>query len=74
MKLAILMDSLRHINPKKDTSLAILSQAELRHWKCHYFTLLDLFAKEGRGFANASVIHVAADGTTWTQQPATVWR
>ena len=72
MKLAILMDSLRHINPKKDTSLAILSQAELRHWKCHYFTLLDLFAKEGRGFANASVIHVAADGTTWTQQPATV--
>lgn len=70
MKLGVLLDPLANLNPIKDTSLAILSQASLRHWDCVYFTLADLFAREGEVFARVSPIVVAPNKLTWKEKKA----
>ncbi len=72
MNIALLMDPLDTLDPKKDTSLAMLSAACKRHWDCGYFTLHDLFARDGEAFASVSPVVVDANATRWTEQTATV--
>ena len=70
MKLAVLMNPLATLDPKKDTTLAILSQAKGLGWDCAYFTLADLYAKEGEAYANLRPIEVAKTMLTWQEKPA----
>lgn len=74
MKLGVLLDPLHSLNPKKDTSLAMLSQASLRDWDCGYFTVSDLFARDGEIFAPVAPIVVAPNMLTWKEQAATECR
>lgn len=68
MKLAVLMDPLYCIDPRKDTTLAMLSEANRRGWECSYFTLGDLQAEEGEVFASLTPIIVAKDMLTWREK------
>lgn len=58
MKLAILMDPLRGLKPHKDSTVAMIKAAHGLGWECAYFTLADLFCKEGKAYANLSSIQV----------------
>ncbi|MGZ5016592.1 MAG: glutathione synthase, partial [Methylobacter sp.] len=39
IKLGMVMDSIDHINIKKDTSFAMLLEAQSRGWELHYMEL-----------------------------------
>ncbi len=43
IKLGMVMDDLAQINIKKDTSFAMLLEAQSRGWELHYMQLNDLF-------------------------------
>lgn len=72
MNVAVFMDPLASLDPKKDTSLAILSEACTRQWTCSYFTLRDLFAQDGEAFAAVRSIDVAGNGLQWTERSAQI--
>lgn len=72
MKIAVLMDPLSNLDPSKDSSLAILSQACVRQWQCSYFTLNDLFAQDGEAFAKVTSITVDVTASHWTEEMSQV--
>ncbi|MDD1617289.1 MAG: glutathione synthase, partial [Methylococcaceae bacterium NSP1-2] len=47
IKLGMVMDSIAHINIKKDTSFAMLLEAQARGFELHYMELNDLFLRNG---------------------------
>lgn len=67
MNIAVLMDPLSKLDPKKDTTLAILSEACIRQWQCAYFTLHDLYAQDGEAFAKLTPIVVDPDAMHWEE-------
>lgn len=58
MKLAILMDPLPIIKAYKDSTVAMIQSANKLGWSCVYFTLNDLFCREGRAYAHVTQISV----------------
>ncbi len=58
MKIAVWMDPLHQIKPHKDSTLAMLDSAQQLGWSCFYFTLNDLFCREGRAFAQTYSIQI----------------
>ena len=65
IKLGMVMDSIDHINIKKDTSFAMLLEAQARGWELHYMELRDLFLRNGRAFARTRTIKVERNPTKW---------
>ena len=51
--LAVLMDDIASINPKKDSSLAMMLEAKRRNWDIYTFNSADMFHLEGEVFAKA---------------------
>lgn len=54
----MVMDSISHINIKKDTGFAMLLAAQARHWSLYYMELNDLFLHNGRAFARTRILTV----------------
>jgi glutathione synthase len=50
------MDSIDHINIQKDTSFAMLLEAQARNWELHYMQLGDLFLRKGKVYAHSQKI------------------
>jgi len=67
IKLGMVMDSIDHINIKKDTSFAMLLEAQARNWEIHYIILGDLFLRDGKAYANTKQIQVKRDPASWYQ-------
>ncbi len=67
IKLGIVMDPIRSINPKKDSSLAMLLAAQARGWQLYYMEQNDLFVRDGQAFANTTQITVSNDLDQWYQ-------
>jgi len=65
IKLGMVMDSIDHINIKKDTSFAMLLEAQARNWELYYMELGDLFLLNGEAYANTKHIRVKRDATQW---------
>ncbi len=65
IKLGMVMDSIDHINIKKDTSFAMLLEAQVRGWELHYMELNDLFLRNGRAFARTRTLTVQRDAKQW---------
>lgn len=65
IKLGMVMDSIDQINIKKDTSFAMLLEAQARNWELHYMGLNDLFMRNGRPFARTRIISVQRDEQKW---------
>ncbi len=65
IKLGMVMDSINHINIKKDTSFAMLLEAQFRSWELHYMELNDLFLRNGRAFARTRTLTVQRDAKRW---------
>ncbi|MGZ4979567.1 MAG: glutathione synthase, partial [Methylobacter sp.] len=65
IKLGMVMDSIGHINIKKDTSFAMLLEAQSRGWELHYMELNDLFLRNGKAYARTRTIKVQRDEKNW---------
>ena len=66
-KLAIVMDPIEHIHPKKDTSLAMLLAAQTRGWTLEYIKKGDVYLKQGQVWARAQRLLVKDDEHDWFQ-------
>lgn len=58
IKLGMVMDPIDRINIKKDTSFAMLLEAQARKWQIYYIELSDLFLCNGRAFARTRQLQV----------------
>ena len=61
------MDSIGHINIKKDTSFAMLLEAQARDWELHYMGLNDLYLRNGRAYARTRTVKVERNPLQWYQ-------
>ena len=59
--LGVVMDPIETINPKKDSTLAMLLAAQARGWQIVYFRQRDLLVKDGRAIGEGRRLRVEAD-------------
>ena len=67
IKLGIVMDPISAINIKKDSSFAMLLQAQQRGYDIHYMEMADLYLLEGRARAATKRLTVQEDPANWYQ-------
>jgi glutathione synthase len=67
IKLGMVMDSIDHINIKKDTSFAMLLEAQSRNWELHYIELNDLYLDNSQAYARTRTLHVQREKDNWHQ-------
>lgn len=63
--LAVLMDDIASINPKKDSSLAMMLEAKRRNWDIYTFDSSDMFHLKGEVFAKARKTLVIDSESYW---------
>ncbi len=63
--LGVVMDPIQTINPKKDTTLAILLAAQARGWKINYFELDDLAIEKHRPVGKGKTLKVFDNLEHW---------
>ena len=63
--LAVLMDDIASINPKKDSSLAMMLEAKRRNWDIYTFDSSDMFHLKGEVFAKARKTLVVDSQSNW---------
>lgn len=59
------MDPISTIKPNKDSTLAMLLEAQQRGWQLHYMEQGDLFMRDGRAFATVRNLAVQDDVNHW---------
>lgn len=65
IKLAIVMDPISAINIKKDSSFAMLLEAQNRGYQLTYLEMRDLFIDNGKPMARARSLNVKRDPQQW---------
>lgn len=65
IKLGIVMDPISRININKDTSFAMLLEAQSRGWELHYMELNDLYLRNGKSFARTRALEVQRHPGQW---------
>ena len=65
IKLGIVMDPIESINFKKDSSLAMLLEAQRRGWELYYILQSDLYLDNGRVYAQAQKLTVEYNPDNW---------
>jgi glutathione synthase len=64
-KLAVIMDPIEFIKPNKDSSLAMMLEAQKRGWKIYYGQLSDIWLRDGQAFGRLTRLQVADDQSNW---------
>jgi glutathione synthase len=64
-RLGVVMDPIGSINIKKDSTFAMLLEAQTRGWELHYMELGDLFLRDGVAFARRRSLKVFEDSSRW---------
>lgn len=67
IKLGIVMDPISAINITKDSSFAMLLQAQQRGYEIHYMEMADLYLLEGEARASTKLLSVAQNKNNWYQ-------
>jgi glutathione synthase len=65
IKLGMVMDPIDRINIKKDTSFAMLLEAQVRGWELHYMELGNLYLRNGKAYAKTRTLEVQRDDKQW---------
>lgn len=65
IKLGIVMDPIARINIKKDSSFAMLLEAQKRGYVLYYMELNDLYLRDGRTHARMRNLRVERNDTAW---------
>ncbi len=66
-RIGFVMDPIETINPKKDTTLAIMVEAQRRGWDVTYITTSDLSMRGDVAYARMHTVDVQYDPTSWYQ-------
>lgn len=66
-RIGVIMDPIATITPYKDTTLAMLLEAQRRGWEIHYMELGDLELRAGRAYARTRGLTVFDDNARWYQ-------
>ena len=75
VRVAVVMDPIEHIKPRKDTTLAMLLAAQRRGWELHYLELADLWLRDGVAMGRAHPISAREHDEDWfTRGEAVVTR
>ena len=61
IKLGIVMDPIANINIKKDSSFAMLLEAQRRGYELHYMEMGDLYLINGEARAHTRTLNVEAE-------------
>jgi len=64
-RLGVVMDPIGSINIKKDSTFAMLLEAQARGWEIHYLELGDLFLRDGTACARRRSLRVFEDSSRW---------
>ncbi|MDH3441563.1 MAG: glutathione synthase [Gammaproteobacteria bacterium] len=64
-RIGVVMDPIESITPRKDSSLAMLLEAERRGAEIHYFNQGDLKLVGGVALGRSRILHVRDDDTDW---------
>ena len=67
IKLGVVMDPIENINVKKDSSLAMMLEAQKRGYELYYMQMEDLYLFEGEARASVQIVSVADDVEQWYQ-------
>jgi glutathione synthase len=67
MKLGIVMDPISSINIKKDSSFAMMLEAQRRGYEIHYMEMADLHLDQGVALADTKIVTVQQDPSNWYQ-------
>lgn len=67
IKLAVVMDPIKNINPSKDSSFAMLLEAQRRGYEMHYITANQLYYQSGQSMAITQQIKVQDNTHDWYQ-------
>ncbi|PPI88522.1 glutathione synthase [Candidatus Pantoea edessiphila] len=65
VKLGILMDPISSINIKKDSTFAMLLEAQKRDYEIYYMEINDLYIYEGKAYANTYLLNVKKNYDNW---------
>ncbi|WP_213715360.1 glutathione synthase [Cedecea lapagei] len=65
IKLGIVMDLIAHINIKKDSSFAMLLEAQRRGYELHYMEMADLYLNNGEARARTRLLSVEQNYDKW---------
>ncbi|NLS12876.1 glutathione synthase [Vibrio sp. SM6] len=65
IKLGIVMDPIASINIKKDSSFAMLLEAQRRGYEIHYIEMADLHLEQGVAFADTKRLTLFEDAQNW---------
>lgn len=72
--IAVLMDPIGAIKIAKDTTFALLLEAQRRNWRLHYMTQGQLALRSGKAFARLQPLTVQEDGKDWFTLGEASWR
>lgn len=64
-QLGVVMDPIASIKPPKDTTLAMLLEAQRRGYALHYFEIADLSIRDGRAMGRGRRLQVRDDPRDW---------
>jgi len=64
-KLGIVMDPIESIAPYKDSSLAMMLEAQARGWQIHYFLLDDIYLDNGIAMGRFKILTLHDDNRHW---------
>ncbi|MGB5446291.1 MAG: glutathione synthase [Psychromonas sp.] len=67
IKIGIVMDPISAIKIHKDSSFAMLLEAQARGWELYYMEMQDLYLENGRCFASSKKLTVQRDANNWYQ-------
>lgn len=65
LKLGVIMDPIAAINIKKDSTFAMLLEAQRRGWPIAYMEQGDLFLRDGKAFARIRTLRVQDNAEHW---------
>ena len=71
IKLGVVMDPIGSINPKKDSTLAMMLAAQARGWQLYCMAQADLFLRDGKAQAHMRRVDVRDDLNDWYTQGET---
>lgn len=69
IRLGVVMDPIEFINPKKDSTLAMLLAAQQRNWDLQYMQREDLFLRDGRAYGHMRKVTVRDNNDDWFSFP-----
>jgi len=65
IRIGVVMDAIESINPKKDSTLAMMLAARKRGWQIQYMELQDLFIMDGTAWGNHRTLEVYDSVDNW---------